>query len=34
MKSGTHIINDVWGLQWDNGEMAVVAAKYDAIIRR
>ena len=29
VKNGAHIINDVWGLQWDNGEMAGVAAKYD-----
>ena len=29
VKNGAHIINDVWGLQWDNGEMAKVAAKYD-----
>ncbi|MBP3401289.1 MAG: dihydropteroate synthase [Selenomonadales bacterium] len=29
---GAHIINDVWGLQYDDGEMARVAAKYDAPI--
>ena len=29
VKNGADIINDVWGLQWDNGEMAGVAAKYD-----
>lgn len=29
---GAHIINDVWGLQYDNGEMARVAAKYGAPI--
>ncbi|MEG1582665.1 MAG: dihydropteroate synthase, partial [Cetobacterium sp.] len=28
--AGAHIINDVWGLQRDNGEMARVAAKYNA----
>ena len=27
LKAGAHIINDVWGLQKDNGEMAQVAAK-------
>lgn len=32
MKNGAHIINDVWGLQFDNGEMAKVAKKYDAIV--
>ena len=31
VKNGAHIINDVWGLQWDNGEMAKVAAKYDSL---
>ncbi|MEG0069477.1 dihydropteroate synthase [Cetobacterium sp.] len=30
--AGAHIINDVWGLQRDNGEMARVAAKYNADI--
>jgi len=29
LSAGAHIINDVWGLQYDNGEMAEVAAKYD-----
>ncbi|MBQ4091793.1 MAG: dihydropteroate synthase, partial [Firmicutes bacterium] len=29
LKAGAHIINDVWGFQYDNGEMAAVAAKYD-----
>lgn len=32
IKSGAHIINDVWGLQWDNGEMAKVAAKYNTAV--
>lgn len=32
LKAGAHIINDVWGLQKDNGEMAKVAAKYDCVI--
>ena len=32
LKAGAHIINDVWGLQKDNGEMAKVAAKYDAVV--
>lgn len=29
LKAGAHIINDVWGFQYDQGEMAAVAAKYD-----
>lgn len=29
LANGAHIINDVWGLQRDNGEMAKVAAKYN-----
>lgn len=29
LKAGAHIINDIWGLQYDNGEMAQVAKKYD-----
>jgi len=32
IKAGAHIINDVWGLQRDNGEMAKVAAKYDCVV--
>lgn len=28
LASGAHIINDVWGLQYDSGEMARVVAKY------
>lgn len=32
LKAGAHIINDIWGLQKDNGEMAKVAAKYDCVI--
>lgn len=27
IESGAHIINDIWGLQYDNGEMAQVAAQ-------
>ena len=26
LKAGAHIINDIWGLQYDNGEMAKLAA--------
>ncbi len=32
LKAGAHIINDVWGLQKDNGEMAQVAAKYNCVV--
>lgn len=32
IKAGAHIINDVWGLQRDNGEMAKVAAKYNCVV--
>lgn len=32
LKNGAHIINDVWGLQYDNGEMAAAAVKYDAAV--
>ena len=32
LEAGAHIINDVWGLQYDKGEMAAVAAKYDACV--
>lgn len=32
IKAGAHIINDVWGLQKDNGEMAKIAAKYNCIV--
>ena len=32
LKCGAHIINDVWGLQYDNGEMAKVISKYKPII--
>ena len=28
VKSGAHLINDIWGFRYDNGEMAAVAAKY------
>lgn len=30
--SGAHIINDIWGLQYDNGEMAKLCSKYDVPI--
>ena len=30
LEAGAHIINDVWGLQYDNGEMAQVVAKHGA----
>lgn len=30
LKAGAHIINDIWGLQYDNGEMAKLAANYKA----
>lgn len=29
LKAGAHIINDIWGLQYDNGEMAQLVKKYD-----
>lgn len=32
IKAGAHIINDVWGLQRDNGEMAKIAAKYNCVV--
>lgn len=32
IKNGANIINDVWGLQYDNGEMAKIAAKYDTAV--
>lgn len=32
IKAGAHIINDVWGLQKDDGQMAQVAAKYDCVV--
>jgi len=28
LEAGAHIINDIWGLQYDNGEMAELAAHY------
>lgn len=27
-EAGAHILNDIWGLQYDNGEMAEVVKKY------
>lgn len=32
IKNGAHIINDVWGLQFDNGEMAKIASKYNTVV--
>ena len=32
LEAGAHILNDVWGLQYDNGEMTRVIAKYDPIV--
>ncbi|WP_297404681.1 dihydropteroate synthase [uncultured Cetobacterium sp.] len=32
LANGAHIINDVWGLQRDNGEMAKVASKYSCSV--
>lgn len=32
IKAGAHIINDIWGLQYDNGEMAELVKKYDVHI--
>lgn len=29
LKAGANIINDIWGLQYDNGEMAKLAAEYN-----
>lgn len=29
LSAGAHILNDVWGFQYDQGEMADVAAQYD-----
>lgn len=29
LENGAHIINDIWGLQKDNGEMARIASKYN-----
>lgn len=29
LKAGAHIVNDIWGLQYDNGEMAALVKKYD-----
>lgn len=27
LKAGAHIVNDIWGLQYDNGEMAALGEK-------
>lgn len=32
LEAGAHIINDVWGLQKDSGEMAQIAAKYNCVV--
>ena len=32
IKAGAHIINDIWGLQYDNGEMAELVKRYDVPI--
>lgn len=32
IKNGAHIINDVWGLQYDNGEMAKIVGESGAIL--
>lgn len=29
LKAGAHIVNDIWGLQYDKGEMAELVKKYD-----
>ncbi|AYV93358.1 dihydropteroate synthase [Fusobacterium necrophorum subsp. funduliforme ATCC 51357] len=29
LKAGVHILNDIWGLQYDKGEMAALAKKYE-----
>lgn len=29
LEAGVHILNDIWGLQYDKGEMAVLAKKYE-----
>ena len=29
LKAGAHMVNDIWGLQYDDGEMASVIKKYD-----
>lgn len=29
LRAGAHIVNDIWGLQYDNGEMAALVRKYD-----
>lgn len=29
IKAGADIVNDIWGLQYDNGEMAEIVKKYD-----
>lgn len=29
LEAGVHILNDIWGLQYDKGEMAALAKKYE-----
>lgn len=29
LKAGAHIVNDIWGLQYDNGELAQIVKKYE-----
>ncbi|MGL5000212.1 MAG: dihydropteroate synthase [Cetobacterium sp.] len=32
IKAGAHIINDIWGLQKDSGEMAKIVSKYNCVL--
>ena len=32
LKNGAHIVNDIWGLQKDNGEMGKIVSKYSAVV--
>lgn len=32
LEAGVHILNDIWGLQYDKGEMAALAKKYEVPI--
>lgn len=32
LKNGAHIVNDIWGLQKDNGEMAKIVSEFGAIL--
>lgn len=31
-EAGAHILNDIWGLQYDKGEMAELVKKYDVLV--